>query len=83
MKTVTLHVTGASYELGDLAAGKSKTKTVKPKGESSLEVQFTDSAGRKHRIDAGGYFESGYRGSVRVEIKEGQIDRFEDKTRLW
>jgi len=29
-------------------------------------------------MNAGDYFESGYRGTIRVEIKDGQIDKFEE-----
>ena len=34
LKSVTLHVTGASYNLGDIAPGASATARVKPTGES-------------------------------------------------
>jgi hypothetical protein len=82
-KAVVLHVTGASYELGDIAPGESAAARVSPTGESSLDIEFTDADGKIQRLKAGGYFESGYRGSIRVEIKDGQIDKFEDNTKLW
>jgi len=40
-------------------------------------------SGQTQRLNAGGYFESGYRGWIRVEIKDGQIDKFEENTKLW
>jgi len=48
-----------------------------------LEVEFKDTAGQTQRLNAGGYFESGYRGSIRVEIKDGQIDKNEQDIKLW
>lgn len=83
LKLVILHVTGASYDLGDIAPGDSATARVSPTGDSELEVEFKDTDGHTQRINAGGYFESGYRGSIRVEIKDGLIDKFEDNTKLW
>ena len=83
LKSVVLHVTGASYEVGDVAVGESVTMRVSPTSESHLEVEFTDSEGHVQRLNAGGYFESGYRGTIRVEIKDEQIDKFEEDIKLW
>ncbi|WP_164100610.1 hypothetical protein [Candidatus Laterigemmans baculatus] len=82
LKSVVLHVTGASYALGDIAVGKSATMRVRPTGESHLEIEFTRSDGETRRLDAGGYFEPGYLGAMRVEIKDGQIFRVEEDIRL-
>ena len=83
LKSVVLHVTGASYDVGDIAPGESATARVSPTGESELRLEFKDTDGQTQRLNAGGYFESGYRGSIRVEIKDGQIDKFEDNIKLW
>lgn len=83
LKLVELHVTGRSYELGDIAPGATATARVRSTGESSLDVEFTDADGKTQRLNAGGYFESAYRRSIRVEIKDGQIDKFEDSTKSW
>ena len=61
---MVVHVTGASYELGNIAPGDSVKVRVRPNGESSLEIEFADSNGHTNRLDAGGYFESGYRGTI-------------------
>ena len=81
LKSVVLHVTGASYDLGDIAPGESATARVSPTGESELEVEFKDTDDQTQRLNAGGYFESGYRGSIRVEIKDGVIDKNEQDIR--
>jgi len=73
LKSVVFHVTGASYQIGDIAAGASATARVQSTGESGLQIEFTDSDGNVQRLDAGGYFESGYRGTIQVSIKDGTI----------
>lgn len=83
LKSVMLHITGASYDLSDIAPGGTATARVRSTGESSLDIEFTAADGKTQRLNAGGYFESGYRGSIRVEIKDGQIDKFDDNIKLW
>ena len=83
LNSVVLHVTGVSYNLGDIAPGAEATVRVNPPSESHLEIEFTDADGKTQRVNAGGYFESGYRGTIRVEIKDGVIDKFEDDIKLW
>lgn len=83
LKSVVLHVTGATYALDDIAPGESATMRVNPTGESHLEVEFTDIDGQTQRLNAGGYFESGYRGSIRVEIDDGQISEIDENVKLW
>jgi len=83
LNSVVLHVTGESYDLGDIAPGESATARVNPTGESELEVDFKDTDGQTQRLNAGGYFESGYRGTIRVEIKDGVIDKNEQDIKLW
>lgn len=66
---VVVQVTGATYDLGELAPGASETVRVSPRGESKVELTWKDSEGRKGygRVDC--YFEgSGYTGTVDVEL---------------
>ena len=83
LKSVVVHVTGASYKLGDIAPGDSANVRVRPKSDSNLEIEFKDADGQAKRLNAGGYFESGYRGTIRVSIKDGTIDKFEEDIKLW
>jgi hypothetical protein len=80
--TVVLHVTGAKYELGDIAPGETASAAVHPTGESHLEIEFTDRDGEIQRLDAGGYFESGYRGTIDISIQDGKIRTNEQEIRL-
>ena len=82
LRSVVLYVTGASYELGDIAPGAAAHTMVHPTGESHLEIEFTDADGQTNRLDAGGYFEPGYRGMIRVSIKDGVIQENEQDIRL-
>lgn len=77
LKSVVLHVTGSSHTLGDITPGNSSEAVVKPTSESHLEIQFVDAEGQAHRLDAGGYFEPGYHGEIRVSIKDGEIEKNE------
>jgi hypothetical protein len=81
LRAVRLHVTGATYDLGDIAAGKTAEAIVRATSESGLEIEFTDTNGRNNRLNAGGYFESGYRGTIRVSIKDDVIDMNEQQIR--
>ena len=83
MRSVVLQVTGASYDLGDIPADASATARVQSTSESGLQIEFTDSDGKVQRLDAGGYFESGYRGTIRVSIKDGTIETNEQDIKLW
>lgn len=83
MGSVVLHITGKSYFLGDVAAGSSVHATVNPASESHLEIEFTDGAGKSKRVNAGGYFEAGYRGTIRVSIKDGAVDENEQNITVY
>jgi hypothetical protein len=82
LRSVVLHVTGASQSLGDISPGATARATVHATGESHLEIQFTDADGQGQRLDAGGYFEPGYRGTIDISIKDGVIEQNEQQIRL-
>jgi hypothetical protein len=83
LKAVVLHVTGASHNLGDIAPGAFATASLRPSGESDLQVEFVDGGGPPQRLRANCYIESGYRGAIQVEIKDGQIDKLESHVKVW
>jgi hypothetical protein len=70
----TVHVTGASYAIGDLPPGQSKRVRVSPTGESGVQIEFTDKQGKRVHSDWVGYFEHGYGGSIRLDWKEGRAE---------
>lgn len=82
LRSVVLHVTGASYSLGDIPPGGTAHATVHATGESHLEIEFSDPDEQTQRLDAGGYFEAGYHGTVEISIKDGVIEKNEQQIRL-
>ncbi|MFO0011158.1 MAG: hypothetical protein ACK553_00285 [Planctomycetota bacterium] len=68
-----VHVTGRSYNLGNLESGAMKRCAVEPTSESHVEIsyQLPDGTSRRHSI--GGYLEPGYRGTVDAEIQDGEM----------
>ena len=83
LRSVVIHVTGDSHSVGDIAPGGAIRVRVRPTSDSHLEIEFTDDDGQLKRLDAGGYFKSGYRGTIQVSIKEGMIDTNEHNIRHW
>jgi hypothetical protein len=77
--SVMVHVTGESYGLGDIAAGGTGEAAVRVAGESHLEIEFVDADGKPKRLNAGGHFEPGCRGTIQVSIKDGVIDENEQR----
>jgi hypothetical protein len=77
MRDVAVFVTGRTYYLNDIPPGQERSVRVRPKGESHIEIGYIDEAGRSVRLDAGGYFESGYHGTVRVGISGGRVESFQ------
>lgn len=82
LSEIVVHVTGNYLHIGDLEVGESRTVRVLPVSESHLEISFVDQAGQSHRLDAGGYFEPGYRGVIAVELVNFAIKRNEHQIQL-
>lgn len=83
LKSLACHVTGRSYQLGDLPPGRRAQVTVRSTSESHLEISFVDTAGSAQRLDAGGYLEPNYRGSIQVSIRDGKLAQNDHAIRLW
>ena len=79
LHNVMLRVTGASSRLGNISSGSSAQANVKPVGESHLEIEFSEHDGQRKLLNAGGYFETNYRGTIDVSIKDGIIEKNEHK----
>lgn len=80
LRSVVLHTTEKSIIVGNIAAGSSGEATIYPAEKSHLEIEFTDVDGRSKRVNAGGYFAAGMKGTIRVSIKDGAIEEIEHKT---
>jgi hypothetical protein len=82
LPTVVLAVTGRVHSLGDLGPGEATTRKVLPTGESDLQIEYTDDQGRRRRLKVDCYIESGYRGAMRVEFRDGRIVHVVNEVRV-
>ena len=82
MQNVSVKVTGSSTPLGNLAVGERASVRVRSAGESSVTIQYTDAAGAGQSLDAGCYIESGYSGTIELDIANDKIVRKADATRI-
>jgi hypothetical protein len=82
LREVTVHVTGRSYALGDIAPGHFSGQKVSPTSKSHIEVEFTDEKGKRVRHSAGGYLEGSCRGYIDIEIRDGQVVNVKNQVRL-
>ncbi len=66
-------VTGKTHELGDLANGATKQCLVKPTSDSHVEISYRlpDGTIKHHSVDC--YLESGARGAVNAEVRDGVL----------
>ena len=82
MRDIRVIVTGHSYAIGDLAPGQSRSVRVNPDGESHIVLTYTDASGVGQRLTVDCYFESGYSGSITVEVAEGTIAKVDDRIEI-
>jgi len=80
LRGVIIHVTGRSYEIGDLASGKPATVDIQPTSESHIEVEFLDPDGTTRRLIADCYFEPGYKGDVLIKLNRERVVQVVDST---
>ena len=77
LRSVEVHVTGRSYTLGDLEPGAARSVRVNPTGESAVEIRFRSDSGWTQVLNAGGYLEPGYGGTMDVDIDSGKVRKSE------
>ena len=71
LKSVIVHVTGRSYDLGAIAPGQTQSTTVKPIGETHVELTIVDADSTRANVVIDCYFESrGYTGKIVLEVKD-------------
>ncbi len=83
LRDVKIHVTGASYTLGDLQVLETKTIAVSPKTDSGVAIEFTDAHGKSVRLNEQGYIEPGYRGDIHIDVRDGRVERFRSRTSIY
>jgi hypothetical protein len=71
LDSVVVVTTGHRYAIGDLAPGERRSVQVTASGESHFEVEYGH--GARHRLNVGGYFESGYVGSYFARVRPDTV----------
>ena len=82
MQNVSVDVTGASYPIGDIPAGTSKSVKVEPRSESSVSIKHSDSTGKQHNLFIDTYIEGGYSGKITAQVKNGKITNVKQNIKL-
>ena len=68
LRSLAVRVTGAHYEVGDLAPGATTSVYVKPSGDSGVTFSFKMADGAKKSTRETGYFEPGNSGTITVDL---------------
>lgn len=82
MQDVSVEVTGASYQIGDIPSGSSKSVKVRSRGASAVMINYSDIAGEQHHVYIGTYIESGYFSHIKAQIKDGKILHIEQDLKV-
>ena len=73
LRSLEVHVTGRSYNLGDLEPGASRSVRVNPRGESHVELRFRDHLGKTPAPVVDCYLEAGYSGTIAVDVDSERV----------
>jgi hypothetical protein len=82
LQSVTVVVTGASFRLGDIAPGETKSVRVNPTGESSVVIRHTPIGRPAVDLTVGCYIERNYSGSIQVDVTPTAVARVSDQIRI-
>lgn len=79
---VSIHLAGRSYSLGDIPPNGQVEVTVFARSETHIEIEFTGPDGGRKRLDAGGYIEPGYRGTIIIKLNSREVIGIESAVSL-
>ena len=77
---IKLMYSGGMRKIASLNSNASRKKHVDPGNESTLEISYINSQGKKFERDLGLYFESDSSGYINIEIFENGEMRFEEES---
>lgn len=82
MNDVQIHVSGQTYEIGNIQGLAVNSCRINPADESDVEISYVlpDGSSKRHNVDC--YLESGSCGTIEVEIADGVMVKSSDKTRI-
>ena len=73
MRSVVVHVPGASYRLGTVPPGKTASVTVRPTNEGGVAIELLSQEGIRKTTGSSGYIGPGYRGRIWFEMDQEQV----------
>ena len=79
--SLSVHVTGKTYDLGDIAPKETKSVVVNPKGESHIEIEHGKGDKRKV-ITTDCYLESGYKGKIVIDLDSEKALKIDNKIKI-
>lgn len=73
IQTVVARFTGGVAQLGPLKLGERQETTIKPAGESHIELDIYPAEGKVEHRQVDTYFEAGYRGKIEITVGKGFV----------
>lgn len=73
IQAVVARFTGGAAQFGALKVGERQETTIKPAGESHIELDIYPAGGKVELRQVDTYFEEGYRGKIEIILNEGFV----------
>ena len=82
LSSAIVAVTGKTYGIGDIPPNRSASVVVRPQGDSRMTIEYRDAAGTQYSLPVDCYLESGFRGSITVDVSGNKIAKVDHHTRV-
>lgn len=82
ISVVKVTYTGGSYIVPTVEPGMADTRYIDPTGESNLTIEFKNAEGNQVKVTIDTYFESGYSGSLAINVGEENKITWKDNITL-
>lgn len=73
IQAVVVRFTGGAAQFGALKVGERQEATIKPAGESHIELDIYPAGGKVELRQVDTYFEEGYKGKIEIILNEGFV----------
>ncbi|MCP5048515.1 MAG: hypothetical protein GY940_15200 [bacterium] len=82
LRDLEIFYTGGSVSVEKSVPGSTETFKVNPTSESHIEIQFKDQNNKTYKGNVGVYFESGYSGTLDMEIDSFREIKWRDNIKI-
>lgn len=83
VQTVVARFTGGTAQFGPLKIGERQETTIKPAGESHIELDIYPANGKVEHRQVDTYFEEGYRGKIEITLGVGFAVHTSAQLNVW